>query len=261
MGEEEDYKYDIKSINDGDGVERVFDRSLYDDSAVRRLYAGDRVKDMIEGYTKAYVSKKWGALGIMGKGSFSMIGIDTSAYSPDTELEESSLFTPFHSPNSGAPLDEKDILEYISQWHREREGLPSSEGLKVTFRSLVDTLISPLTLSSILIDSNNTLINSSGSVNQEVPIKLTIDKKGTTVYVSSFDMYNVLAPLSYATRGAKEDEEAVVDLYYDESINSLLVDCNFSYEQVVYFTDVRTQKSEEHVSKIPFAGVIKCLDN
>jgi len=261
VNDEDDNRFRIKAIGDGDNVERFFERCLFDETAVRRLSASDRVKGMIEQYTKAYVTKKWGAMGIMGNDSFAMIGIDTTAYAPDTELEESSLFTPFYTPKTGAPLNEKDILKYISQWYRDREGLPSSEGLKVTFTSLVDTLITPLTLSSVLVDSNNKLINYEGTVNKEVPIKLTLDKKGTTVYVSPFDMYNVLSTLSYATRGAKEDEEAVVDLYYDETINSLLVDCNFSYEQVVYFTDVRTQNSEEHISKIPFAGVIKCLDN
>ena len=213
--------------------------------------ASENLQQEFNKVCRGYVYRNWNAFGTTtDQGSFCMIGFKGEAYNPDTLDQENCTFSITPTFRDVRPIDEgfsAALQEKMMEFFKTTKGenTNSSQGLDVTFGALIDSIYTPLVLQGLGADS------------EKYPIQLTIDKKGTTVYVDPVEIYSVLAPLSYAMKG--ESKKEVADFYYDSVRNSLLISTNFSYSYVSTAMDLEKGTREEYNNTVPFCGEVKCI--
>ena len=135
---------------------------------------------------------------------------------------------------------------------KKGENTNSSIGLDITFSSLLETLYAPMVLSGLL----------SKETRQTLPVKLIIDKQGTTVYADVLELFSVLNPLAVCLQGLKESDEEVkdvVDVYYDNSRNSLIISSDYTYNYTVSQINFEKGIQEEYTNAIPYCGEVKLM--
>ena len=219
------------------------------------------LENLFRPYVSGYIYRDINALGTYtDKGSFCMIGFKGQNYNPSILEKENCTFSFGRYPlDSNVKAIDSTFSSMIAEKMqllfatKKGENVNSSVGLDITFSSLIETLYAPIILSAVL---------SSGSNREVIPVKLIIDKQGTTVYVDALELFSVLNPLGYCLQGLKESNEDVkdvVDVYYDNDRNSLIISSDYSYNYSVSQINFEEGIQEEYTNSIPYCGEVRLM--
>jgi len=245
--------YDVKEFY-GDwmkkGVLSLRDASCYN--------SYESIQNNLFKNAKGFVYRDVNAFGtITEKGSFSLMGFKGDVYNPRDINQENCIFPIQRIEDYGLGGEQlvnsfkEDLFERMKLLYQTKSGenVNSSLGLDVSISALLETAFVPIVLSGLVDDSLS------------VPIKLTIDKQGTSVYVDSLELFSVLGPLSQAILGMKNKEKSkdIVNLYFDSKRNSIIIDSEVDYKYVTTFTNWQEGTVEEKTNLVPFCGEVKCL--
>ena len=238
-------------------------RSFYDNGPLKLEYVSseDNIRyNLFQTNVRGYIYRNINAIGTTTeKGSFCMIGFKGQNYNPSELAKENCTFaiqrysldevvTPIDSVFSDMIAEKMQLLFAT----KKGENTNSSIGLDITFSSLIETLYAPMVLSGVL----------SKETRQTLPIKLIIDKQGTTVYADVLELFSVLNPLAVCLQGLKESDEEVkdvVDVYYDNSRNSLIISSDYTYNYTVSQINFEKGIQEEYTNAIPYCGEVKLM--